>query len=313
MSEPAQNGVIYFNLATDCEATDPALNDPALGERATRGIMGLLEENEWRGTFFVIPTDLEAHPALYNELREAGHEVGLHLHPAAQGYEPFFGSYGPEVQREILAEAVDRFAQVMSATPMSMCMGYGSANDYTYALLVEAGFRHGMCSIPGRILPECASVWAGAPLFMHYAHRYNRLLTGDLDFVEIPATIDWESRMWGGKHPQDLRVELVDAKNHFYTIEKSVRRQIAEAVPVKTVRAVTHNIFEYSQPSDFRRQTLAGIITHYKHIVGEQGYQTAGATMAELAKMYRGKVAREGPELTLDNRGYLREDHESEE
>ena len=313
MSEAEHNGVIYFNLATDCEATDPALNDPGLGERATRGVVGVLEENGWRGTFFVIPTDLEAHPGMYSELREGGHEVGLHLHPAAQGYGPFFGIHGPDVQREILAEAVDRFAQVMGERPSGLCMGYGSANDYTYALLVEAGFSHGMCSVPGRILPECASVWAGAPLFMHYAHRYNRVLAGDLDFVEIPATIDWESRMWGGKHPQDLRVELVDAKNHFYTIEKSVRRQIAEQVPVKAVRTVTHNIFEYSDPADFRRQTLEGIITHYKHIVADEGFQIAGATVAELADLYRSKVARQETELALDNRGYLRTDDASEE
>ena len=48
------------------------------------------------------------------------------------------------------------------------------------------------------------------------------LLSGGLDFVVIPQTIDPDSRMWGGKTPLDLRVELVDAKNHWYTIHKAV-------------------------------------------------------------------------------------------
>jgi len=298
---------IYFNLSTDCEATDPALNDAALGERATCGLRDVLEAEGWRGTFYVIATDLEAHPRLYNELREAGHEVGLHLHAAAQGYSPFLGIYGPDVQEEIIAEAADRFAQVMGTRPQALCMGYGSANDYTYSILVSNGFTHGTCSIPGRILPECASIWAGAPLFMHYTHPYHRCLVGDMDFVEVPATIDWESRMWGGKHPQDLRVELVDAKNHFYTIDKSARRQIAEDVPVKLIHTVTHNIFEYGDPADFRRQTLEGIITHYKKIVTDLGYEVAGATVHEIVEMYRDRAPRQARELGLDMRGYLKD------
>lgn len=170
------------------------------------------------------PPTLRAHQSLYKGLKRKGHEVGLHLHPAAQGYQEFCGIYDGETQEKIIKEAARLFAKIMEERPRAFCMGYGSANDYAYPVLIKLGFTHGMCSIPGRILPECASVWAGASLFMHYAHPDNRLLAGDLDFVEIPNTLDWESRMWGGKHPQDLRIELVDAKNHFYTIEKSLRR-----------------------------------------------------------------------------------------
>jgi len=302
---PKEDKVIYFNITTDCEATQPAVNNPGLGERATGGLAEVLEHEGWRGTFLVIPTDIETHGGLYKDLRERGHEVGLHLHPAAQGYSEFCGIYGAEMQEKIINEAACRFAQVMGERPRSFCMGYGSANDYTYSVLVKLGFTHGMCSVPGRILPECASVWAGAPLFMHYVHPYNRVLIGDLDFVEIPITIDWESRMWGGKHPQDLRIELVDAKNHFYTIEKSFHRQIEEKVPVKLIHACTHNIFEYSDPKDFRRQTLEGIITHFKNIGSNSGFQAVGATLKEIANLYRQRVKREKSKLTLDRRGYL--------
>ena len=295
-----------FNLSTDCEATQPAVNDAALGERASRGLAAILESAGWRGSFFVIPTDIEAHGALYQELAKRGHEIGLHIHPAAQGYAEFCGIYGPQMQEKIISEAADRFAQVMGEAPCGFSMGYASANDYTYPILVKLGFTHGMCSMPGRILPECASVWAGAPLFIHYAHPHNRILPGALDFVEIPVTVDWESRMWGGKHPQDLRIELVDARNHYYTIEKSLRRQIAEEVPVKLIHARTHDLFEYSDPRDFRRETLAGVIMHVKNIADQCGYRIAGRPLREIAQLYVERVPKAETELELDHRGRLK-------
>lgn len=301
----SEDSFVYFSLTTDCEATQPAVDDPALGERATRGLAEILESEGWRGTFFIIPPDIEVHGPLYKELRQRGHEIGLHLHPAAQGYAEFCGIYGPDVQEKIIAEGADRFAQVMGERPHSFSMGYASANDYTYSILVKLGFTHGVCSVPGRILPECASVWAGAPLFMHYAHAHNRVLPGDLDFVEMPATIDWESRMWGGKHPQDLRIELVDAKNHYYTIEKSLLRQIDESLPIKLIHATTHNLFEYGDPRNFRRQTLEGVITHVKNIAKEHSLQLIGTTLEQIAGIYRERVPRQQMELELDRRGHL--------
>ena len=300
----ATEETVYFNLSIDCEATQPAVDDPGLGERASRGIAEVLTREGWGGTFFVIPTDIEAHHAMYRELRDQGHEVGLHLHPAVQGYAEFCGIYDAATQQKIISEAADRFAQCMGERPQTFCMGYASANDYTYAVLEAEGFTHGTCSIPGRILPECAAVWAGAPLFMHYAHAYNRVLPGDMDFVEIPNTIDWESRMWGGKHPQDLRIELVDAKNHFYTIEKAVRRQFSEASPVKLIHASTHNIFEYSDFSNFRRQTLEGVIGHYRRLVADNGCLCEGTTLAQAAALYRRKTGKKKVHLELDRRGY---------
>lgn len=300
-----EDKIVYFNLSIDCEATQPAVNNPGLGECATRGLAEVLEQEGWRGTFFVIPTDIETHSVFYKKFREKGHEIGLHLHPASQGYREFCGIYSKEMQEKIIDEAAGRFAKVMGARPRAFCMGYASANDYTYPVLVKLGFTHGTCSIPGRILPECASVWAGAPLFMHYTHPYNRVLIGDLDFVEIPNTVDWESRMWGGKHPQDLRIEVVDAKNHFYTIEKSLCRQIEEKVPIKLIHATTHNTFEYSDPKDFRRKTLEGVISHFKNIVDKNGFQAVGTTLKEIANLYRQRVKKEKSKLTLDRRGYL--------
>ena len=293
-------------VRADCEATGHAINDAALGERSARGLAEIASSEGLRTTLLVIPTDLEASPALYRELDRGGHEIGLHVHPADQGYEEFLGIYGPDDQRKIVGEAADRFSQVMGRRPASVCIGYGSANDYTYPVFAALGFTHGHLSIPSRVLPECASVWAGAPLDMHYAHPYNRLLPGWLDFVEVPPTLDPDSRMWGGKHPQDLRVELVDAKNHWYTTSKAVDRQIRENTPVKYIHIVTHNIFEFGREGDFRRETLVQMIRQAKKIVADKGGAVRAATMADCARAYRAGCPLEkarGLKLSLDTRG----------
>lgn len=300
------NNKLYFNFFTDCEATQPAVNNVGLGERATRGIADVLESHDLRGTFHVLPSDTAASPAMYRELHDRGHEIGLHVHPAVDGYAEFLGVYGPDDQMKILRGNCDRFAQSMGFAPETICIGYASTNDHTYGVLYDLGFRHGMTSMPSRVLPECSSIHAGAPLDVHYAHRYNRVLVGDLDYVEIPVTVDPDSRMWGGKHPQDLRVELVDAKNHWYTMHKAVQRQAQQNTPVKVLRAITHNVFEYGDEKDFRRQTMDAMIRGAKDIAAKAGLELTGATAQQIADAYRAAVplGSTASNPTLDRRGY---------
>ena len=298
---------MYFNIQIDCEATQHGIRDPALGERAIRGLGEILAETGMKATFVVIPSDMRAHARIYKQLQAQGHEIGLHLHPADQGYDEFLGVYGFDDQVRILKEAMDVFAQHMGRPPECFTPGYASANDHTFVALEAVGLRHGLVSIPTRNLPQCACVWGNSPVHVHYPHRYNRCLAGDVDFVDVPPTIDPDSRLWGGAHPQDLRVELVDAKNHWYTIHKSVLRQVAagDQIPVKHLKAITHNIFEYRDKRNFRRETLYGIIAAVQRICREQHCRLVPATTAEIAAAYRRRVPlpRGGAKLTLDTRG----------
>ncbi len=281
------NSTFFLLVMVDCEATQHSLQDPALGERAVRGLMEIAAEKDFSLTLFATPGDLAASAALYGEATSRNHEVGLHLHPADLGYDDFLGVCGSDIQRRILSEAMDRFVDAMGASPKAFSPGYFSANDYTFPLLAELGFSHGCMSVPGRVLPECASVWAGAPLDTHYANPNNRLLAGGLDFVNFPATVDPDSLMWGGKHPQDLRVELVDAKNHWYTIAKAVERQMHNPPPICTIRVTTHNTFEYGDRRDFRRQTLVKMIDHTRKIVTDAGAELSPVTAQQAAALYR--------------------------
>jgi len=293
MDKRESEDTFFLLVRTDCEATQHRVKDAALGERSVRGLAELLEGVGLTGTFMVLPTDVEASPALYRDVAASGFEIGLHIHPADQGYEEFLGVYGADQQRAIIGEASTRLANVMCSTARSVCPGYHSANDHTFPVLAELGFQQGQVSMPTRVLPECASVWAGAPFDAHYAHPNNRVLAGTLDFVEIPPTVDPESRMWGGKHPLDLRVELVDAKNHWYTIAKAVDRQLRENSPVKFISITTHNTFEYGLSGDFRRQTLEKMLGAVRQIVAAKGCVLRSVTCAQLAAEVRKVCPRE--------------------
>ncbi|MFC1525793.1 polysaccharide deacetylase family protein [Candidatus Latescibacterota bacterium] len=298
---------IYLNIQMDCEATQTSIGDPALGERAIRGLGQMLEAEQMKATFAVLPSDMAAHAPLYRELEAQGHEIALHAHPAEQGREEFLGVCGLEDQVAILQEGKAVLAQHLGHDTEGFTPGYFSANDYTFPALEAVGLRHGTISCPTRDLPQCACVWGNSPQDVHYGHRHNRCLAGSVDVVDVPVTIDPDSRMWGGAHPQDLRVELVDAKNHFYTIEKAVKRQLlsGDDTPVKYLKMLTHNIFDYSDERDFRRETLIGMLDAARRICDRSEAQLVPATTARIAAAYREAVPlpARGAELTLDSRG----------
>lgn len=295
---------LLFAIQVDCESTQPSVRNPRLGEAALSGLADMLAAMDARGTFFAIPGDIEAHRALYQQFERAGHEIGLHIHVEVPGASEFLGERGPDEQQAILVEGMDRFAQVLGRRPRSFCPGYFSANDHTFAILEQLGFTHGAVSLPTRDLPQCASVWGGSSLDPRFPHRYNRVLNGDVNFVDLPVTIDPTSRLWGGGHPLDLRVELVDAKNHWYTMDKAVRRQRASGTPLLQLHALTHNTFDYSDPRDFRRETLAGLLRGARQIAEANGVTFRPVTLEEMAQEFRKRAVPPEPcKLTLDIRG----------
>ena len=131
-------------------------------------------------------------------------------------------------------------------------------------------------------MPGLRAVWTGAPKDAHFAHRANRLLIGDSDFLEVPITVDWESMIWGGQTPLDLRVGAVDARSHSFTVEKNVRRMLADQTSIKTICAFTHNYFDYSNIAEFRRETLDGMIGSIRASAARYGLPVRGVTLKQL-------------------------------
>jgi hypothetical protein len=130
----------------------------------------------------------------------------------------------------------------------------------------------------------------GAPAHVHYAHPANRLLEGGLDLVEVPLTTDTESMLWSGGHPQDLRVELFDAKNQRYMIDKILIREKDGEQPVRAIVALSHNTFDYSDVNDFRRKTLKQMMLDFRSLAEKYEVKLRPATIGEIAASYRKAV-----------------------
>lgn len=272
----------------DCECMQLGIADPALGRNAVSGFTELLAAEGWRGTFFLIRRDLETLSDLFAATAAAGHELGVHTHPDASGYpSPYLGVYDRETQRQIIEGTVAVFERTLGTLPVSCRPGFGSANDATFPVLFGCGIRQTSASFPGRLVTKLASNWAGAPLFAHYAHPHNRFLQGGLDLVEIPISVDEESMIWGGLHPQDLRVEYTGAKNHAFAIDKIMRRQVRDDLPVKALVILTHNLFRYADKSDYRRETMRGMIAAIRGCAQELGADLVGSTVADVGAAYR--------------------------
>jgi hypothetical protein len=187
-------------------------------------------------------------------------------------------------------DAIDKFADAVGTRPKAFRTGSCSANDATFPVTAEVGFDCCSHSMPGRNMTQLRSNWVRGPQHVHYAHPANRLLEGGLDLVEVPVTTDPDSMLWSGGHAQDLRVELFDAKNHRFMIEKTLAREKARPQPVKAIVALTHNTFAYDDPADFRRQTIGQMIADFAELADKHDVNLVPATISQIAAAYRAVV-----------------------
>ncbi len=271
----------------DCEATQRSIDDVSLGMRSLRGYADLLAEAGLKGSLFVLPSDAEAYPKLLRELAGEGFEIGLHYHPQEDEHSDYCGAYSYDEQVEMYGRASRRFADAVGFCPGSFRTGSFSANDMTFPATSQVGFRSCSHSLPERKMTSLRANWSGASPGVHFAHPSNRLLEGNLDLVEVPVTGDPDSMLWSGLHPQDLRVELFDAKDQFYMIDKMLAREKSRTGKVKSIVALTHNIFEYDCTDDFRHVTIKQMIADFQTLAEKHEMELVPATIGQIAEAYR--------------------------
>ncbi|MCC7355332.1 MAG: polysaccharide deacetylase family protein [Anaerolineae bacterium] len=279
------NNLLYTCFTMDCEEVGANQGGPVTweyGERAIRGYCETLLGHGLGATLFVVPKAAERYADMLREMAQVGIEVGLHYHAQDHGYPDYLGAFSAEEQEKMLREGTDQWSQAMGFAPRVFRPGNFSANDATFPTLVHLGFVAGSVSCPLRNFVEAKANWVGAPLYAHYAHKANRLLAGDLLFYEVPVTVDWESVMWGGKTPLELRIEMVDARNHGYTVRKAVKRQLEAGSRQSSLVATTHNIFDYASPAEFRRQVLDGLVAEMQRAAEMNGLRLRPATLVGL-------------------------------
>ena len=281
------NSDIYICWTLDCEATQRAVNNVELGRRAIRGFVDLVTGAGMRATLCVLPGDARAYSHLLRQLAAEGVEIGLHYHPQEEGHGDYCGAYNAEQQHAMYADGLRPTSDALGFQPRTFRTGSCSANDATFPVTAELGFTSCSHSMPGRNMANLRSNWTGAPAHVHYAHPANRLLEGGLDLIEIPVTTDPDSMLWSGGHPQDLRVELFDAKNQRYMIDKMLGREKQRSQPVKAIVALSHNVFDFSDAADFRHQTLRQMLADAAELAERHEVRLRPATMGEIAAEYR--------------------------
>jgi hypothetical protein len=285
----------------DCEATQRSVMDVELGRRAINGFVDCVVGAGMRATLLAIPGDARAYAPLLRSLASDDVEIGLHYHPQEEGRDDFCGAYDAGEQRAMYAEGRRQFADALGFSPQSFRTGSCSANDATFPVTAELGFTSCSHSMPGRNMVNLRSNWVGAPDHVHFAHPANRLLEGGLDLVEIPVTTDPDSMMWSGGHPQDLRVELFDGKNQRYLIDKMIDREKHRPKPIKALVALSHNVFDFADRHDFRRQTLEQMLAACRESADRHEVCLRAATLSQLADRFRSahapgsQASRNGP------------------
>ena len=278
---------LLITFTMDCEQVGAHQGGPetwALGERAITGFCEALLARGLGATLFVVPEVAHRCHSTLVDLRAAGVEVGLHYHPQDHGQPDFLGAFTSEEQLQMLDEATRAWSDALGDAPQVFRPGNFSANDATFPSLSSLGYLAGSVSCPLRNFPEVRANWTGAPLDAHFAHRANRLLPGELDFLEAPLTVDWESVLWGGRTPLELRLEMVDARAHGFTIRKVVQRQLEQAHAPHLV-PMTHNVFDYSDPGEFRRQVLEGVLDEVERAAAQFHLAPRSISLLEMRRL----------------------------
>jgi peptidoglycan/xylan/chitin deacetylase (PgdA/CDA1 family) len=284
---------LYILFTMDCEPVTPRAVKTGpktwvLSARAIEGFCNRLSNAGYPATLFVSPACAEEHGPLMEELAERGVELGLHIHPPnldAQRFTRYLGHYRAEEQRAIAEEAVDRIYDAIGARPRSVRSGAFSANDATFQVLYQLGFRQGSLSIPGRDLPRDAVGWIDAELDTHYVDSSNRLRAGALPFLELPVTSD-PNRYYRQGHPSDLRIENSTVDDwHRPLIEQHLERLSASNAAFRTLCLYTQSGLAYYQDEDRHSQTVEQLLDYFDTLA--ERYELVPTTLAGAHERFR--------------------------
>jgi len=296
------NDEVLLLLTADCETAKCDLGpyaismsssgpaDYAESERSLRGYAAVAKAWGMPLTLFVHPEVAVHNRALVLELEAQGACLGLHLHPyklVRGDYRYDVGAYSAAQQRQMFTLAGQMWEEALGRSPRYFRAGYFSANDSTYRVLAELGFRGGSLSIPGRILPSHCSVWAGAEPCPHRAHLDFRQLAGDSDFIEAPIAVDFQQpHLHGHAGDQGFAWPYIPANyDHRLTIQHLCERFKAEEPRYKVIVLDTHNDQDYTEPAQPARRNLDLILSCVQSECAQRGMRLRGATVRDMCDL----------------------------
>ena len=263
-------------------------SDAAESEWALRDYGELAQAHGFPISLFIHPEAAELHAGLFREWDKQDACLGLHIHATKFQYPAHkfeFGYYSAEEQRRMLADAKEQWAKALGREPLYFRPGAFSANDATFPTLAEMGFRGGAVSVPGRVWPERYCIWAGAEPDPHRANERFRHVRGDLDFVDIPLSVDFETPMCvrGVRYCQDLRPTARDVSTEL-VLEHIVARLARVKPQVPVVHLIAHNDQPFKDPSHESCRRLETVLKRVGPLCEKHGLRAAGATVAEVVE-----------------------------
>jgi hypothetical protein len=285
---------LHVLFTMDCEpaATKWAPDGPKHWELSARSIEGFcspLMNAGFLPTLFMAPRCADEHAPMLEELAGRGAEIGLQVHPPNMldgRFKRMLGDYGAEDQRALIESASDDFTAALGFRPRSFRSGRFSANDNTFGILYELGFRQGSLSLPGRQVVRYAADWEGAAQEPHYTDRNDRLRVGSLPFLEVPVTSDPTQTFRPG-YPYELGIETGPFKGwHYEIIESQLARMAAEVVPFRTLCFYTGNTLPYHDSSLRFAQTIDALLDYLFETVS-QTHEIVPVTVAGAHERYR--------------------------
>jgi hypothetical protein len=293
---------VLFTMDVEPAASAAGVSGPAsdaAGMRAIEDFGAVLSETGHRATYFVHPELIEAFPAFYRQLEQAGNGLGLHVHTTKFAASPQpceLGGLSRDEQLRVLAAAVGQYERGLGVRPEIFRPGCFSASDVTYGVLCELGFIGGGVSIPERIWPERFCVWSGAYPYIHRAHAAFRQGAGDLPFVEIPLSIDLTAPLRhnpvGFRHKPDLRPGGVYSETDEVACDRRqllhniLHRMAADAPTLRTLVVDVHNDRDFASSTSQAARNLRDVIDGIAEECQALGWQAVPATYGEVIARY---------------------------
>lgn len=287
---------VYILVTMDVEVprTEPGASGPQNWDAGADSIRGYTELAAAAGfpvSFFTHPECALEYALLLEQLREAHGACieGLHVHPWKFGdgkYRAHLGGLTANEQRMVISEAVAVWQSAFGMRPQYFRPGTFSANDTTFPVLVELGFRGGSVSAPGRVYRDLHSIWTGAVPDPHRPHRCFRQIEGDLPFANIPLTQDFSrlDALGDRLYHRDLRPDYSDVDHR--RLVRNVTQQLAERQPaIPVIHFDTHNDNEYTNPEDRVRKNYETVLKAIPEFCEQAGLRPVGSTVAEVCEM----------------------------
>jgi hypothetical protein len=132
-------------------------------------------------------------------------------------------------------------------------------------------------------------VWSGAEPDPHRAHASFRQVRGNLEFANIPVSVDFSSSIGGAKGRtmhSDLRPDTDWPGKHgisYQTIANNIVAQtVARAPKIPVIVIISHNHYEYSDDSNAVTKRLVASLDAVVAACKAAGIEPVGRTIGQI-------------------------------